>query len=426
MANEANTAAQPRRLGWLNTNSTPDYLRLIAIVTVLVLVGIGAISWVFTDRLVSQTEEVATSTGEVLVATQQVSASFAEADAAAVSVHLAGVDGNREQRRLFEQATDRATSSLERVARLVGDDERSHEALQAIAANTTEYAGLIEAARLGSIEGLDGADAVLGVASSVNRLEISPDVQLIADRASARFDEQTSSTWYAVEIILLVVAVAMLLGAQFMLSRRFRRLINVPLVLATIVMIVLLVVSARGFATQQTSFNDAESEAFDAIQVSEQIQQSAYRHRALSTSAVLDGQAATGLIELEAALTNAGSGLLDQARAAASSTRELAGADEVVARWDRYVDENARSQAALDRGDVAGAEAITQGAANSAFNGFNTSVEAALLDNREQFLGQLQNASDSLQWLRGFILVGSLLAAILAWWGFAQRIGEYR
>jgi hypothetical protein len=191
-------------------------------------------------------------------------------------------------------------------------------------------------------------------------------------------------------------------------------------------MIMLLVVSARGFATQQTSFNNAESQAFDAIQVSEQIQQSAYRHRAISTSAVLVGVAATGLAELEAALTNDGSGLLDQARVAASSTRELAGADEVVARWDRYVDENARSQAALDRGDLAAAEAITQGSANSAFNGFNTSVESALLDNREQFLRQLQNASDSLQWLRGFILVGSLLAAILAWWGFAQRIGEYR
>ena len=73
-----------RRPGWLNANSTPDRLRLMAIVTVLALIGVGAISWVLTDRLVSQTEEVATSTGEVLIATQQVSASFAEADAAAV------------------------------------------------------------------------------------------------------------------------------------------------------------------------------------------------------------------------------------------------------------------------------------------------------------------------------------------------------
>jgi hypothetical protein len=396
----------------------------MAMVTVLALIAVGAVAWLLTDRLVSETEEVATSTGEVLIATQQVSASFAEADAAAVSVHLAGADGNREQRRLFEQATDRATSSLERVARLVGDDERSHEALQDIAAATTTYAGLIEAARLASIEELPGADAMLRQASSVNRSEISPDVQSIADWARARFDDQTSSVWYAVAIILLVIAVGVLLGAQFMLSRWFRRLINVPLVAASIVMIVLLVLSSRGFATQQQAFDDAQTQAFDAIQISEQIQQSAYRHRALSTTAVLDGSAADGLIDLESALE--GSGLLAQARDAASSDRERAGADEVIARWTRYVDENRRSQDALGRGDVAAAEAITQGAANSAFNGFNTTVEAALLDNREQFLNQLQTASDSLQWLRGLILGGSLLAAVFVWWGFAQRIGEYR
>lgn len=397
----------------------------MAIVTVLVILAVGAMSWLLTARLVDQTNEVATSTGEVLIATQQVSASFAEADAAAVSVHLAGADGNREQRRLFEEALDRATSSLERVARLVGDDERSHDALQDIAANATEYAGLIEAARLASIEELSAADSTLRLASALNRNEISPDVQSIASRASERFDDQTSSAWYAVAIILLAIVLAALIGAQFMISRRFRRLINVPLVLATVASLVLIVLSSRGFATQQQAFNDAESEAFDAIQISEQIQQSAYRHRAVGTSSVLDGSATTELAQFESELSGE-SGLLSQARAASSSSRELAGADEIVARWDRYVIESTRSQDALRRGDIEAAEAITQGSANAAFNGFNTTVEAALLDNREQFLGQLKIASDALQWLRGLILVGSLLAAVLAWWGFAQRIGEYR
>lgn len=425
VANEANAPGQSRTLGWLKASSTPDRLRLMAIVTVLALVVVGAVSWLLTDRLVSQTEEVATSTGEVLIATQQVSASFAEADAAAVSVHLAGADGNREQRRLFEQATDRATSSLERVARLVGDDEQSHDALQDIAANTTEYAGLIEAARLASIEELPGADTVLRQASEVNRSEISPDVQLIADRARTRFDDQTDSAWYAVAIILLVVAVAVLVAAQFMLSRRFRRLVNVPLVLATVVMLLLLVMSSRGFATQQRAFDDAQTQALDAIEVSEGIQQSAYLHRALSTSAVLEGTDVSGLANLENTLTGS-AGLLGRALDVTSSPREQAGAQEIAVRWARYVEENQRSLDALNRGDNATAEAITQGAANSAFNGFNTTVEAALLDNREQFLNQLDTASDSLQWLRGLILGGSLLAAVLAWWGFAQRIGEYR
>ena len=92
----------------LRAGSTPDRLRLGAVALVLVLVGVGALAWWMTDRLVGETDRVASSTGEVLIATQQVNASFAEADAAAVSVHLAGADGNREQRRLYEQAIERA------------------------------------------------------------------------------------------------------------------------------------------------------------------------------------------------------------------------------------------------------------------------------------------------------------------------------
>ncbi len=398
----------------------------MAIVTVLAIVAVGTISWFLTDRLVNQTTEVATSTGDVLIATQQVSASFAEADAAAVSVHLAGADGNREQRRLFEQAMDRAMSSLERVARLVGDDEPSHAALQNISADAVEYAGLIETARLSSIEDLSGANSVLRVASALNRNEISPDVDTIASRAAVRFDDQTNSTWYSVAIILLAVALAVLVGVQLMISRRFRRVANVPLVLATVVMLVLIIMSARGLATQQRAFSDADSEAFDAIQLSEQVQQSAYRHRAIATSSVLDGTVTAELADIEATLGGDGFGLLNDARNVASSSRERAAADEVIARWERYVTESARSQAALSQGNTAAAETIIQGSANSAFNGFNTSVEAALLDNREQFLDQLDTASDALGWLRGMILIGSLMAALLAWWGFAQRIGEYR
>ena len=409
----------------LQSGSTPDRLRLQAFITVLVIVAVGATAWLLTNRLVDETTAVAESTGEVLIATQQVSSSLAEADAAAVSVHLAGANGNREQRRLFEQATGRATASLERVARLVGDDERSHDALQDIGVNITRYSGLIEAARLASIENLGQADALLTQASLLNRSEISPEVQAIADQANTRFDQQTSSGWYAIAIALLIFALVVVVLAQFVLARKFHRLLNIPLVLSTIVLLGLLIFATRGFTTQQRAFNNAETEAFDAIQVSEQIQQVAFRHRAASASAVLTGTEASELAELEDQLSGA-NGLLDRARVVSSSERERASARIVTGRWTSYVAINDQSQIALGDGDRDLAEAITQGDANSAFNGFNTSVEAALLDNREQFLGQLDDAATGLRGLQLSILIGSLLAAVLAWWGFAQRIGEYR
>ena len=398
----------------------------MAVVTVAVIVVAGTISWVLTDRLVDQTNEVATSTGEVLIATQQVSASFAEADAAAVSVHLAGADGNREQRRLFEQAIERATTSLERVARLVGDDEPSHDSLQEIASRTAEYAGLIEASRLASVEGLVGADTTLQQASSMNRSEISPEVETIASRARDRFNDQISSTWYFVAFGVLAVALIVLIMMQVVLTRQFHRIVNVPLALATIALLVVVYMAAQGFAQQQRALGNAESDAFEAIVVSEEIQQTAYRHRAIGTTSVLTRASAAGQLESLEAAFSGDNNLLDQAFLAASSPRERAAATEIAIRWDRYVAESAQMQSRLASGAIEQAEVIAQGPASSTFNGFNTSVEAALLDNREQFLDQLTTANDAMQWLRGVILAGSLLAAVLAWWGFGLRIGEYR
>lgn len=398
----------------------------MAFATMAVIVITAAVAWVLTDRLVAETTEVAESTGEVLIATQQISASFAEADAAAVSVHLAGAEGNKEQRRLYEQATERATTSLERVARLIGDDENSHDALGDIGAGTTRYSGLIEAARLASVEGLPAADSILQEATALNRAEISPAVDLVASRARSRFDDLTSSTWYLITIALLVVALAVLLIAQYSLHRRFRRVVNVPLAAASLILLALIFLSARGFGTQQSAFNDAEDDAFDAITVSEQLQQLVYRHRATGTASVLQGRATDTLGELEQQIAAPDSGLIARTLSEASSVRESAAAEEISVRWQRYVAESGRIQDALASGATDTAQSITQGSANAAFNGFNTSVEAALLDNREQFLGQLDRASDSLRWLRAMILVGSLLAAVLTWWGFSLRIGEYR
>lgn len=411
---------------WLRQDTTPDRLRLRSVVVVLVLVIVGLIALGTTNRLVNATARVANNHGEVLVATQQVSASFAEADAAAVSVHLAGAEGNREQRRVYEQAMQRATTGLERIARLVGSDEASHTALQNISGRTVEYAGMIESARIASVEGLPGADGTLQQASAVNRQQISPDVQLVADRARQRFADESNANFYLTAIVLLAIALAVLLWAQYSLHKRFRRLVNVPLALASLVVLVLLVLSLNGFATQQRSLDTAEQEAFNAITVSEQLQQNAYRHRALATTSVLtNSPASVELLQIEQEIESR-TGLLQQAIDQAGSERERAAATEISTRWGRYLQESDRIQSAVAAGNVQQAEAITQGAANSAFNGFNTTVEAALLDNREQFLDQLDNASGPLNLLQFFILIGSIVAALLAWSGFALRIGEYR
>lgn len=414
------TALRSRR------GSTPDRLRLLAIVTSVIAIAAGIVGWVLADRLVDDTSLIAESTGEVLIVNQQVNASYAEAHAAAVSVHLAGAEGDREQRRLYETAIERAAVGIERVARSVGDDEPSHEALERIAARTTRYVVLVEGARSGAVSGDAGADALLAQATDITRNDITPDVRLVTERFQQRLADQTTSTWFLVAFFGFAVLLVILLIGQVWLRRRFRRLINLPLLAATIITIVWLVFTGWSYWQQQQALDVADDQAYRSIRISEEIQQTAYEYRATETSLVLAGNGDSARLDALAAQLETSGNLLNNARSVADNAREQAAIDEVSVRWNRYREQSEAVNAALASGDRAEAARLTRGPANAAFNGFNTSVEAALLDNREQFFENVARATDSLRWMRWAVLIASAAAALLAWSGYALRSREYQ
>lgn len=418
--------AAPARSLIARLRNTPDQLRAIAILTVAVALLAGVIAWVLADGLVDDTNAIADSTGEVLVVNQQVNASFAEAHAAAVSVHLAGADGDPEQRRLYELAIERAAAGLEQVARFAGDDGDSHEALERVAARTTRYVSLIETARAGAVAGDRSADAVLAQATDITRNDIAPELRFVTERFQAQLDSQTGSGWFLLAFVGFVVLLAVLVVGQIWLKRRFRRVLNPPLVIATVIAVAWLVVTGWTYGQQRQALDFADDQAYRSIQISEQIQQTAYEYRASETSFVLAGSDdATVLNALADDLQRPG-GLLDLARSAADNNRELVGIDEVAVRWDRYRAASQQVSQALTAGDLERAETITRGLASSAFNGFNTSVEAALLNNREQFFDEISFAADSVRWLRWSVIVAAALIALLAWSGYSIRLREYQ
>ena len=65
------------------------------------------------------------------------------------------------------------------------------------------------------------------------------------------------------------------------------------------------------------------------------------------------------------------------------------------------------------------------GPGNADFNGFNTSVESVLSDNRTQFLDGVASARDRLNLLRIIGIALPALAAALTFLGFQRRIAEY-
>jgi hypothetical protein len=398
--------------------------------------------------LSDRTDRVRDRTGPVLVATQQLYSSLAEADAAATAVQLSGADENREQRRFYEQALERSTQQIERVATLIGDDPAAHQTLQNIAANLTRYAGVVEAARAQNKAGIAGANETLTGALDLMRSGIGTDVgQLttISERHLAD-DYERPVARIVVALLCLAAALAALAALQRFMTRRARRLINAPIAVATLAVVVLAVWMIFAEMGQRSDLRSASNDGYASISSTARIQGAAYRAKADESLALL-GTGAVGSFEsfeqsartlasrditladaqqIRDGATPAGEGLLFDAARLADSSRERYAAAEMLVRWQRYRDTNRAIQAAATRGDRVAARLTATTTGNQAFNGFNLSVESVVQDNTTQFEDSLSSADHRLRYLGASALLFPLIALLLMFWGTQMRINEYR
>ena len=424
--------------------STPAQYRVASIACVVVLALAALVGFLAATSLTDATDRARNNTGPVLVATQDVFASIAEADAASAAVFLSGTDEDREQRRLYEVALERSTAQLEEVSRLVGDDDTDHEIIKIIAAELTVYAGQVEAARLANAEGIAGATDRLVEAIATVQDGVVPRVEALTAVAQDRLDDDVRSgrVLTVIALLVLVIAGAVLVFAQIWLSRKTNRILNLPLLGATVLVAVALLWLLVGWVRQQSDLSTAQDDGYDSIALTADIQTTAFRFKTLESLGVLgvgDGDekdrlesvlATTAITDAEAALARTGDsegiGLLFDATRAADSNRERAAAAEMLTRWQRYSDTSAAIVTAFETDDRTRAVELAVGPGNADFNGFNTSVESVLSDNRSQFADGLANADDRLRLLVPGMILLPLLAALLALWGWQLRITEYR
>ena len=107
------------------------------------------------------------------------------------------------------------------------------------------------------------------------------------------------------------------------------------------------------------------------------------------------------------------------------SPRERALAVEVNTRWNRYLLASGVIAQRVNASNFDQARIDVSGEGNQTFNGFNTSLEALLLINQEQFDTSVTSAASRLAWLNYGVLIIPFLAGIAAWLGYRPRINEY-
>ena len=391
----------------------------------LVIAVAAVFASIATAQFVAGTDQIRDNTGPVLISTQGLRASLAEADASNTAVFLSGENEDREQLRLYEAALSRAPQQIEDISAGVGDDEVSHDSLKAIASQLTEYARLTERARVRNLAGepaLADLEAALELVNGDNGMLQQANSLTARTQTTLGDDIDAGMIEWLVALVALVVALVALLIAQRNMKKRTNRLINPPLVAATLCVFALGVWLALAEVGRVADLQAARDDASDAIALTAELQTSAFDYKSRESQAIINDDFALMPTDADRASIDE---LLGRLVRVSDTAGEAAAAQSLEIRWDRYVDESVEVGMSLSRNDVDAAReiAITEG--NSDFNGFNTTVENVLLANRDQFESAVASADNRVNWL----LLGSIflpvLAIIFTLVGYQVRINEY-
>jgi hypothetical protein len=264
-----------------------------------------------------------------------------------------------------------------------------------------------------------------------------------ATQSALGHDESHRRQGFYPAVAVLVLALVVLGFGQVTVTRTSRRILNPPLVLATVLCLVALGWLISADRTSGSALATARTHGYDSIVLTAQLGSAGFGAKAADTLAVITGDvgqrsvadadaqrvATSPVTDAVADLIRRGQaagapgGLLGQAAGAADSARERAAVAEAALRWQRYESTVATQRAAPNQ---AAATAIAVGQANSDFNGFNFSVESILGQNRGQFLDGLATAAHRTSRVPTGVLLLLLAALAATFWGFQLRINDYR
>ncbi|HET7488138.1 MAG TPA: hypothetical protein VFJ85_09430 [Acidimicrobiales bacterium] len=426
------------------SRTTPGRYRLWSLATGAVLVLATLTAGASAAEMRSATRRAETTSGPVLVATQELVSSLAEADAAATAAFLSGRDEDPEQRRLYEQALARADQQVEEIAALAGRDAALRTHLDTISVALTRYAGLVEAARASNRSGTADANAYLVSAVKLAEELVQGDAAGLADDARSALvdDEAHRQRALSAASLALVVGIGLLAAGQVVVFRGSRRLVNPPLLVATALVAAGLVWLLVAHGSTGRDMAEARRHGYDSIALTAQLGNAGFGAKAAETLALITGdgaqwtaadasaaQVAAEPVNGDVALGiregrpgGAPGGLLGQAAEAADSPRERAAVAEAALRWQRFQ----TTIASLRKADAATARAVAVGPASADFNGFNFSVQSILGQNRDQFLAGLSHAADGATRLPRAVPLLLLVALAAMFWGFQLRINDYR
>jgi hypothetical protein len=418
----------------LAATSTPAKLTLLraAFIVLAVVFAVGGAFGI--NRRANAINGVRTSASQLL-ALQDIQVRIVHADAIASSSYLVGGQEDPAQRTAYLDEIAKAGDGLVSVSGAATDSDL--EQLSEASRLLGSYVGLVEQARANNRQGFPvGATYQRQANGIVNNTDPdSPDIvsSLQAVEASQRnqINDNLATAHHAgvwLQATGLLLLVALVLGSWWM-SIAFRRILNIPIAVAALLLVLLLVI---GGTTQAGAVSDTDGAVGTQLEGADNAAQAraaafeAHSQEALTLINRGNGTANEAnwklgndivLQELKKGLGTA-TGLSDQAQAAYEQYR-LAHFDIRVldngGNWDRAV--------AASLGRIPTQTAIN---AADAFNTFDTVATQIATTEGSNASARLSDAVSPLNTLRDIVFLAGLVVAALVALGCGQRLKEYR
>lgn len=405
----ARTPARPAR-------STPYQLRRLSLGLVIlgVLVGLlGAVIFSYLAYSLHRAEDDATQ----LIRVQKIQTDLLGADATATNAFLVGGLEPASQRATYDHDIA-ATSAL--IAEAAEAQPADGAALAALNQQVIAYAATIEQARANNRQGFPVGAQYLRTASAQLRTSALPILDLLVSTNSTRArDEMDLRIGYLFVAVSLLALVAGVLAHQW-LARRFRRRVNVGVLLAALLLLVAFVAGLASLQQVRGAVTAVREGSFAAVNVAAQARIQANNAKA-NESLTLIARGSGGAFE------SAWAGSADQV------TRNLGALPDsgrLTDAWNGYtaVHRTIRGQDDGGSWDAAVATATGSGkeSANTAFSAFDNELAGYLESVSTDTASSLAGRQPFLVVTALLILLAGVGSALLGRRGVGERLREYR
>jgi hypothetical protein len=408
--------------------TTPGRLRLASLAIVLLIIPL----WVVAAGALGARRHAARAAGletePLLVGAQGMYASLADADATAANTFLTrGLEpADRHQR--YVSDVKAATDQLATVTRQVGSSSVLQQDLRVVADQLPVYAGLIEAARANNRQGLPVGAAYLREASALMRDQILPATDRLYGIEATQLDHSYQSGSSALDVIGVLAGGAALLGAlvlaQLYLARRTNRVLNVPLLVASVLVIVLGGWLLGGFIAEQHQLHTAQAGGSDPVQVLSQARILALRAQG-DESLTLVARGSGGQYQSDFDNVMAKLGGSDGTGGLMGEADRIAGVFEGD-QLQPYLAVHSSVNKLSQSGQFDQAVSVATGQEVAVFDALNNSLTQDINNSQDSFTSHAAGARHDLSVLTVGIGVLLVAAGLLALFGLQQRINEYR